>query len=62
MTTLTKTIKRSLVIPSINKPVVIEIDPETKTLGFYERGCRKVYRLPIKTAYMMAVITDRKEK
>jgi hypothetical protein len=62
VTTLTRPIKRSLSIPAINRPVVIEIDPETKTLGFHERGCRKVYRLPIHTAFMMAVMTDKKKE
>jgi hypothetical protein len=60
VTTLTRPIKRSLIVPTISRPVIIEIDPETKTLGFHERGCRKVYRLPIKTAYMMAVLTEEK--
>lgn len=60
MTTLLKPIKRSLVIPSISKPVIIELDPETKRIGFHERGCRKTYWLPIKTAYMMAILAEEK--
>lgn len=61
MTTLKKSIKRELVIPSIGKSVIVEIDPETKSFGFHEKGCRHVYRLPIKTAYMMAVLTEEKK-
>jgi hypothetical protein len=54
MTRLTKPIKREVAVPRM-RPVIIEIDPETKTLGFHEKGCRRVYRLPIATAFMMAV-------
>ena len=61
MTKLKKKVKRELDIPSINKPVVIEVDPETKRLGFREKGCRRTFWLPIKTAYMMAVMSDEKE-
>ncbi len=60
MTKLTKAVKRELTVPSVNRPVVVEIDPETKTLGFHEKGCRKVYRLPIQTAFMMAILTEKK--
>lgn len=62
MIKLIRPIKRSLTIPRISRPVIIEIDPETKTLGFHERGCRKVYRLPIHTAFMMAVMTEEKKE
>lgn len=62
MTTLTKPLKRSVVVPPCMRPVIIEIDPETKTLGFHEKGCKKVYRLPIATAFRMAIVTDKQEK
>lgn len=60
MTTLTRPIKREVDVPRM-RPVIIEIDPETKTLGFHEKGSRHVYRLPIATAFRMAVLSD-KEK
>ena len=55
MTTLKKSIKRELAVPSISKPVIIEIDPETKRIGFHEKGCRRIYWLPILTAFTMAI-------
>lgn len=61
MTTLKKPIKREVACYG-TRPVIIEIDPETKTIGFHEKGCRRVYRLPIMTAYAMAIRTDTKEK
>jgi hypothetical protein len=61
MTRLNKSIKREVSCYG-TRPVVIEIDPETKTIGFHEKGCRHVYRLPIMTAYAMAIRTDTKEK
>ena len=62
MTRLKKKIRREPVnIPSINRPVIIEVDPETKRLGFREKGCRRTFWLPIKTAYMMAVMSEEKE-
>jgi len=58
MTALTKTIKREVTVPRINRPVIITIDPDTKRLGFHEKGCRKVFWLPIATAFEMAVRSD----
>jgi hypothetical protein len=59
MTKLAKAIKREVDCHG-TRPVIIEIDPETKTIGFHEKGCRRVYRLPIMTAYAMAIRTDTK--
>ena len=61
MTRLAKSIRRELDVPSVPRPVVIEIDPETKRIGFRERGCRRTYWLPIATAYAMAIRTDSRE-
>lgn len=61
MTTLTKALKREVSVPRM-RPIIIEIDPETHRLGFHEKGSRKVYYLPIATAYMMAIRSSEKEK
>ena len=61
MTKLEKTIKRELDIPHIGRPVIVIMDPETKRLGFHEKGCRKVYWLPIATAFAMAIRTHQDE-
>jgi hypothetical protein len=46
-------------VPSVPRPVIIEIDPETKRLGFREHGCHRTYWLPIATAFRMAIQTDK---
>ena len=61
MTTLKKSIRREVDVHGIPRPVIIEIDPETKRIGFREHGCRRTYWLPIATAFAMAVRTDREE-
>jgi hypothetical protein len=60
VTKLARPLVREVDVPRM-RPVIIEIDPETKTLGFHEKGCRKVYRLPIATAFRMAVLSTDKE-
>lgn len=59
MTKLAKPIEREVSCYG-TRPVIIEIDPETKAIGFHEKGCRRVYRLPIMTAYAMAIRADTK--
>ena len=54
MTKLTKPISREVDVPRM-RPVIIEIDPESKRLGFHEKGCRTTYWLPIATAFTLAV-------
>lgn len=55
MTKLKGPIRREVTVPGIPRPVVIEIDPETKRLGFRERGARTTYYLPIMTAFSLAI-------
>ena len=62
MTKLTKSIKREVQTHGFVRPVIIEIDPETKRLGFREKGRHKIYYLPNLTAFYMAVKTDKKGK
>ena len=58
MTQLTKPIKREIAIPRISRNVIITIDPETKRLGFHEKGRRAIFWLPIATAFQMAIQLD----
>lgn len=62
MTKLTKVVKRSVAVPNIIRPVNVTLDPETKSIGFAEKGCHKIYWLPIYTAYLMAIrVSERKD-
>ena len=56
MTPLKRPIRREVVVPGIPRPVIVEIDPETKRLGFREKGARTTYYLPIKTAFSLAIM------
>jgi hypothetical protein len=59
MTKLLKSIKREVSVYG-TRPIIIEIDPETKRIGFHEKGCRKTYWLPIVTAFAMAIRAEEK--
>ena len=61
MTKLDKRIRREISIPRINRPVIVELDPETKRIGFHEKGCRKTYWMPLQTAFTLAILNDEKE-
>ena len=62
MTKLNKTIKREVTIPRVNRPVIVELDPETKRIGFHEKGCRRVYWMPIQTAYTLAILQSERDE
>ena len=62
MTKLSKSVRRELTIPTVSRPVIVEMDPETKRIGFHEKGCRKVYWLSILTAYALAIRADDGDK
>lgn len=55
MTTLTRTLKREVSVGGIRRPLVVHLDPESKRIGISEKGCRKVYWLPLATVYALAI-------
>ena len=60
MTTLTKPVRRELDLYGVG-PVIVEINPVTKSFAFREKGCHKTYAIPILTVYRHAILTS-KEK
>ena len=62
MTKLTKPLWREVRAYGSPRPLIIEIDPETKNLGFREKGRHKTYYLPIQLAFYMAVKTSKEGK
>ncbi len=58
MNLLAKSIRRAVAVPTVPRPLIIEIDPETSMIGFREKGAQRQYRLPIKTVFIMAINTD----
>jgi hypothetical protein len=62
MTTLTKPIRRELVLPGDTRPTIIGIDPETKMFTFRAKGCRRVYSYPILAVRIGAVIEGKKQE
>lgn len=56
MTKLNKTIKREVSLPKVKRPIIVELDPESKTITLREKGVRgKGYSIPIMTLYVMLV-------
>ena len=63
MTKLAKSIKRSVELGGVHRPVTITLDGTRKAIGFQERGCRTIYWLPLLTGYLDAIqLTETKGK
>lgn len=55
MTRLDKSISREMTLPGVLRPVAVTIDPETREIGFREKGCRKTYWYSLKAVYIAAI-------
>jgi hypothetical protein len=63
VTKLAKSIKRSVELGGIHRPVTVTLDGTRKAIGFQEKGCRTIYWLPLLTGYLDAIrLTTMKEK
>lgn len=60
MTILQKPLRREVAVHGIRRPLVVHLDPESKRVGVSEKGCRKVYWLPITTIYALAIRAEEK--
>ena len=59
MTTLKKSIKREVACYG-TRPVIVELDAETKRIGFREKGCKTTYWIPIMTVFALAIRANEK--
>jgi CO dehydrogenase nickel-insertion accessory protein CooC1 len=54
MTKLARAVKREVDIPRM-RPVIVTIDPETKTIQLREKGSRTGYEIHIQALYILLV-------
>jgi len=55
MTKLNKPVKREISLPKIKRPIIVELDPEAKTITLREKGGRKGYSILIMALYTFLV-------
>ena len=56
MTRLTHPLSRELDVPKISqRPLIVGIDPEARTITLHEKGCRNRYSIPIASLYVLLV-------
>ena len=60
MTNLNRPIRRQLKIRGVTRPIIIELNGETQQIIFREKGRRHSWKLPIATAFLMAVRSEEK--
>jgi hypothetical protein len=61
VTKLTRPVAREVELYGVG-PVAVVMDADTKSFFFREKGCQTNYRIPMMTAYLNAIKTDKKEK
>jgi hypothetical protein len=61
-TKLNGKVEREVEVPGIGRPLIVALDAEAKCLWLREKGCHKSYRLPLYTAFLLAIRSDSTEK
>ena len=59
MTKLTKAIKREVDLYGVG-PVIVGMEPNTKSFVLREKGCQAEYRIPILTVFVLAIKANEK--
>ena len=55
MTKLNRKVSREVEIHPPFRPIIVEIDPETKGISLHEKGCHKKYGISIEALFILLV-------